>query len=155
WSDLSTDDSMDWDYSSAPSGNVVQMGRMELTGKPGSQDATVALGFGASTSTALTAARDSLAAGYTASERAYEAGWHRYLAGLPRPRSVAGHEQLYDTSLMVLAASEDKTYRGGGIASPSMAWVWGQLAGYNGPYHLVWSRDLYEMATAEIAAGDR
>jgi glucoamylase len=56
---------------------------------------------------------------------------------------------------MVLGASEDKTYRGAFIASPTMAWVWGQLPGYNGPYHLVWSRDLYEMATAEIAAGYR
>src|SRR6201999_476775 len=121
----------------------------------GSQDATLALGFGASSPDALAAAKDSLATGYGAAERAYRAGWHRFLAGLPRPRSVAGHEQRYDTSLMVLAASEDKIYRGGEIASPTMAWVWGQLAGYNGPYHLVWARDLYEMATAEIAAGDR
>ena len=54
-----------------------------------------------------------------------------------------------------MAALEDKTYRGAGIASPSMAWVWGQIAGYSGPYHLVWSRDLYQVATAQIAAGDR
>ena len=56
---------------------------------------------------------------------------------------------------MVLAGLEDKTYRGGGIASPSMAWIWGQIPGYSGPYHLVWSRDLYQVATAQIAAGDR
>ena len=36
-----------------------------------------------------------------------------------------------------------------------MAWVWGTLPGYSGPYHLVWSRDLYQVATAQIAAGDR
>ena len=54
-----------------------------------------------------------------------------------------------------MEALEDKTYRGAGIASPSMAWVWGQLAGYSGPYHLVWSRDLYQVATAQLAAGDR
>jgi len=56
---------------------------------------------------------------------------------------------------MVLAAAEDKTYRGGAIASPSMAWVWGNLVNYSGPYHLVWSRDLYQAATAQLAAGDR
>ena len=56
---------------------------------------------------------------------------------------------------MVLAGLEDKTYRGAGIAAPSMAWVWGTLEGYSGPYHLVWSRDLYQVATAQIAAGDR
>ncbi len=64
-------------------------------------------------------------------------------------------ETTYDVSLMVLRALEDKTYRGGGIASPSMAWVWGQLVNYSGPYHLVWSRDLYQVATAQLAAGDR
>jgi glucoamylase len=155
WSDLQADKTMDAHYRSAPNGNVVQTGRMELTGKRGSQDATLALGFGASAPAALSAANASLAAGYGRAERAYRSGWRDYLAGFKRPRSVTGHEQLYDVSLMVLAASEDKTYRGAGIASPTMAWVWGQLAGYNGPYHLVWSRDLYQVATAQIAAGDR
>ena len=36
-----------------------------------------------------------------------------------------------------------------------MAWVWGTIPGYSGPYHLVWSRDLYQVASAQIAAGDR
>ncbi len=155
WSDLRADDTMDWNYASAPAGNVVQTGRLELTGKAGSRDATLALGFGTSSPAARSAANASLASGYETAERAYRSGWHGYLSDRSRPRSVAGHEQLYDVSLMVLAASEDKTYRGAGIASPTMAWVWGQLAGYNGPYHLVWSRDLYQVATAQLAAGDR
>src|SRR5947209_5972353 len=155
WSDLSSNYAMDWNYNSAPDGNVMQTGRMELTGKPGSQDATLALGFGPSASAALAAAQASVAGGFDAAQLAYQSGWHGYLAGRSRPVSVAAHEQLYDVSLMVLAASEDKTYRGAFIASPTMAWVWGQIPGYNGPYHLVWARDLYQMATAEIAAGDR
>ncbi len=56
---------------------------------------------------------------------------------------------------MVMAATEDKTFRGALIASPSMPWVWGNIAGYSGPYHLVWSRDAYQVATAMLAAGDR
>ena len=58
---------------------------------------------------------------------------------------------------MTLAAHEDKTYRGGYIASPSMPWVWATTAIENpsGAYHLVWSRDLYQIATALLAAGDR
>ena len=155
WSDLHTDYSMDWNYTSAPNGNVVQTGRLELTGKRGSQDATLSLGFGTSAPSAAAAANASLARGFGPAEHAYQSGWHDYLAARPRPSSVVGHEQLYDVSLMVLAASEDKTYRGAFIASPTMAWVWGQIAGYNGPYHLVWSRDLYQMASAELAAGDR
>ena len=56
---------------------------------------------------------------------------------------------------MTLAAHEDKTYRGGYIASPTMPWVWGTgLENPSGAYHLVWSRDLYQIATALKAAGD-
>ena len=146
---------MDWNYTSAPNGNVVQTGAMALTGKPGSQDATIALGFGDHRAGGVGERARLAGRGFDAAEHAYQSGWHHYLAGHPRPWSVAGHEELYDVSLMVLGASEDKTYRGAFIASPTMAWVWGQLPGYNGPYHLVWSRDLYEMATAEIAAGYR
>ena len=56
---------------------------------------------------------------------------------------------------MVLAASEDKTFRGGFVASPTMPWAWGTgLNNPSGAYHLVWSRDLYEIVTALIADGD-
>src|SRR4051812_26657239 len=47
-----------------------------------------------------------------------------------RPASVAHHPQeraLYDQSVMVLAASEDKANRGAYVASPTMPWVWGTL----------------------------
>jgi glucoamylase len=57
---------------------------------------------------------------------------------------------------MVLADSEDKANRGAFVASPTMPWVWGTgLENPSGAYHLVWSRDLYEMATSLLAAGDR
>jgi len=37
-----------------------------------------------------------------------------------------------------------------------MPWVWGTgLENPSGAYHLVWSRDLYQIATALLAAGDR
>ena len=65
---------------------------------------------------------------------------------------------VYEQSLLVLAASEDKIYRGASIASPSMPWIWGTLKleadQRSGPYHLVWPRDLYHVATAQKAAGD-
>jgi glucoamylase len=58
---------------------------------------------------------------------------------------------------MVLAASEDKRHPGAFIASPSMPWAFGsdrRLANGFGPYALVWSRDLYQIASAMLAAGD-
>jgi glucoamylase len=155
WTDLETDHRMDWTYRSAPEGNVVQTGETALSGLRGGRRLTLALGFGDSGREASAVTRRSLHGGFERAVRSYEDGWHDYLRDLKRPRSVAGMETTYDVSLMVLAAAEDKTFRGAGIASPSMAWVWGNLVNYSGPYHLVWSRDLYQAATAQLAAGDR
>ena len=156
WTDLRSDFRMDWAYDTASAaGNVVQTARLPLTGVGGKRRATLALGFGAAPASAAATAKASLAGGFASAADRYAAGWREYLGGLARPASVKGRERLYDVSLMVMAALEDKTYRGAGIASPSMAWVWGTIPGYSGPYHLVWSRDLYQVASAQIAAGDR
>jgi glucoamylase len=157
WQDLQ-DGELDSTYTSAPNGNVVQTAQTSLTGLAGSQQVTVALGFGADSGAALTGARASLAAGFGTARTAYEAGWHAYLDGLKKgvPASAAGQSTLYNVSVMTLAAHEDKTYHGGYIASPSMPWIWGspKIENPSGAYHLVWSRDLYQIATALIAAGD-
>src|SRR3954452_24227914 len=157
WQDLRSDYRMDWTYTSAPNGNVVQTGKVGVTGLKGSQHVTLALGFGGTTTGALAAARGSLGAGFGPVSIAYENGWHTYLASLkPRPASAASYAVDYDVSAMTLAAHEDKTYRGGYIASPTMPWVWGTgLENPSGAYHLVWSRVLYQIASALLAAGDR
>ncbi len=156
WSDLRSDHRMDWSYDAAQPGNVVQLAATSLTGLGHSRHMTLALGFGAAPGDAARTSAASLRDGFPALAARYAGGWHDYLGALGRPRSVAGGlEREYDASLMTLAASEDKTYRGALIASPSMPWVWGNIAGYSGPYHLVWSRDAYQVATALLAAGDR
>lgn len=155
WTDLRGDHRMDWTYDARQPGNVVQLAATRLTGLRGRQHLTLAVGFGADPRAAAATAAASLRTGFAASAARYASGWHDYLGALPRPRSAAGIEREYDASLMVLAASEDKTYRGAFVAAPSMPWVWGNIAGYSGPYHLVWSRDAYQMATALLAAGDR
>ncbi|SEM03127.1 glucoamylase [Stigmatella aurantiaca] len=157
WSDLQSDFTQDWEYSAPTAGNVVQTARLEVDGQD-RQEVTLALGFGTTGDEAHTAARDSLASGFDTVAERYAAGWHGYLDGLPRaPASAQPWQATYDVSLMVLAASEDKTYRGAFVASPSMPWVWGngEVERPSGPYHLVWSRDQYQVATALLAAGDR
>ena len=129
-------------------GNVVQTAA--LTGKR----CTLALGFGESATRAVTAARSSLARGFEAVRREYERGWQGYVATLPR---ISKHQQQFNMAAMVLKGLEDKTFRGAVIASPSSAWGGGPNA--NEPtvsgYHAVWSRDLYHVATAFEAMGDR
>jgi glucoamylase len=157
WQDLRDDYRMDWTYESAPNGNVVQTGQTRLTGLRGSQDMTLALGFGATPGAATGAAKGSLASGFEKLSKSYTRGWRSYLDRLRRePSSAKAFGPLYDVSVMTLAAHEDKTFRGAYIASPTMPWAWGHgLDNPSGAYHLVWSRDLYQIATALLAAGDR
>jgi glucoamylase len=144
--------------SSSANGTVVQTGRLKLTGLKGSQHVTIALGFGSDEAKALDTASESLATGFERASKDYAGGWNKYLQSLrPVPPSLASprERELYAVSSMVLAASEDKTYRGAFIASPSIPWAFGTgLVNPSGPYHGVWSRDLYEIATALIAEGD-
>lgn len=136
-------------YARASSGNVVQLARV----KPDASF-TLALSFGKDTTEALQSARASLAKGFERARDEYERGWHEYVRKL---RQVAPpYERQFEMAAMVLKAHEDKTHRGAMIASLSVPWGGGPNAneGGTGGYHLVWARDLYEVATAFEAMGD-
>ena len=115
---------------------------------------TLALSFAKTPDQAVATARASLARGFSAVRREYEAEWQRYVATLPR---IAKHQRQFNMAAMVLKGLEDKTYRGAVIASPSTPWGGGPNS--NEPnttgYHAVWSRDLYHVATALESMGDR
>lgn len=137
-------------YERAENGNVVQVARIQ------DPDAfTLVLAFGKNSAGALRNARASLAKGFARARREYEARWHSYAASLHRVEPK--YERQFNMAAMVLKALEDKTYRGAIIASPSTPWGGGSNA--NEPtisgYHAVWSRDLYQVATALYAIGDR
>jgi glucan 1,4-alpha-glucosidase len=137
-------------YARASDGNVVQVARVK-----GETPFTLALGFGKDTAEALRNARASLAAGFERAREEYEAAWHAYVAGLRRV--PAKYRQQFEMAAMVLRAHEDKTFRGAMIASLTVPWGGGPNANESnvGGYHLVWARDLYEVATAFEAMGDR
>jgi glucoamylase len=126
---------------SAQDGIVSTTASTPLTGRPGHQALTLALGFGGTPHQAVATARASLGAGWIRAAITYEIGWHRYLASLRKPpRSLAtlSERREYVTSEMVLAASEDKTFRGAFVASPTMPWAWGTgLQTPSGP--ITWS----------------
>jgi glucoamylase len=156
WTDLASDHRMDWTYHASEPGNVVQTGLTRLTGLVGGRHLTLAIGFAGTTSGAVARARASLAAGFGAARQRYSAGWHHYLASLrPVPGSARHFATEYHVSQMVLAASEDKTFRGGFVAAPGRPWAWANVLQQFAVYHAVWSRDLYQIATALIAMGDR
>ena len=85
----------------------------------------------------------------------YVAGWKEYAGSLKHVNP--SYEKMFQLSAMVLKAHEDKTFRGAMIASMSLPWGFAVNASEPnaGGYHLVWARDLYEIATGLLAAGDR
>ncbi|HEU4785977.1 MAG TPA: glycoside hydrolase family 15 protein [Gemmatimonadaceae bacterium] len=142
-------------YSHADNGNVTGLGRVASVPRRGDVSFRIAVAFGASAQEALAAGRASLAdaAGGATLER-YSAGWRSYVARLKPPDPEFADQ--YATAAMVLAAHEDKTHRGAMIASLTIPW--GDRTDASeanvGGYHLVWSRDLYHVATAFEAMGD-
>jgi glucoamylase len=145
--DLLADGRMDWHYRSAAPGSLVQTAAL-------APRSTLALGFGPAAGNAISAATSSLRRGFRPVSRDFAYGWNQYLAGLRPPPPSVSDPGLYRVSTMVLAASEDKTHPGAYVAAPASPWAFGR-DDPSGPYHLVWSRDLYQIATALLAAGDR
>ncbi len=155
WTDLANDHTMDWTYTAAEPGNVVQLGRTSLTGLPGARQLTMAVGFGETVGASARVAARSLASGFPRVAEAYATGWRVYLGSLDdRPQSADRWRREWRVSAMVLAASEDKTYRGGFVAAPGRPWAWAFELRDIPVYHAVWSRDQYQIATGLLAVGD-
>jgi glucoamylase len=149
YTDLLLHHRLEWTYARAENGNVVQAAKLA------GNRFTLALGFGPNADTAVEAARASLNRGFAAISTEYANGWHDYVKTLRREAGPYARE--FRLAGMVLKAHEDKTYRGAMIASMSIPW--GNAVKADAPtvggYHLIWARDLYEVATALLAAGDR
>jgi glucoamylase len=155
WSDLREDFTLDWSYAARRRGNVVQVGATRLTGLTAGERLRLALGFGRAEGSALAAAKAALARGVASARAEYSAGWRAYFGRLrPPPASAAAWRPAYDASVMLLAAHEDKTFRGGFVAAPGRPWAWANELQHLPVYIAVWSRDLYEIATGLLAAGD-
>ena len=111
---------------------------MKVNGLQNHRDVTVAIGFGSTRTAALNTATASLTRGFADARTAYDAGWASYLAGLrPVPASAKDWATEWNVSAMVLAASEDKTVRGGYVASPGRPWAWANSLQDLAVYHAV------------------
>ena len=158
-----TDESTD-----APDGNVVQTARLDTT-RTG--EARLVLGFGRTQAQAVGVAGATLGESTRALRDSYVAEWQAYDDGLVRPsRTLPGlsrqrSHQLaaaYYVGVNVLKASEDKQFPGAIVAAPASPWGQAVSAGtaqdgrapYFGSYREVFSRDLYEVFTGMLVAGD-
>jgi glucoamylase len=136
----------------AVNGNIVQVAKVPVFS--GSRNFSVILGFGKDTNEALAVANESEEKGFVRSLAEYEKGWADYVKTLPRVD--AKYQAQFNMAAMQLKAHEDKANPGANIASMSVPWGGGANANEPniGGYHLVWSRDLYQVFTAFMAIGD-
>lgn len=137
---------------SAPDGNLALAG--EIPWQPG-RPVRLALGFGRSREDAAFAVHRLLTVGEPSVTAAYVREWKEYLARIEdlTPASFDGGH-LFRQSARVLRTHMDKRTPGALVASLSIPWGYAAGDGNVGGYHLVWSRDLYEAATAFLALGD-
>jgi glucoamylase len=146
------------EYNRAEKGNVVQVGKLlnpAIAREYCCPPYTLALGFGRTPDEALNAAQGSLNKGFEACQSEYKKGWRNYLRTI---RKVGRKYQAqFNMAAMVLKAHEDKTFRGANVASLTVPWGGGENANEAnvGGYHTVWARDLYQVATAFQAMGDK
>lgn len=152
-------------FNRAENGNVVQFSPLpfktqKLTYnenglKKVSNNATIALGFGKTPEKALQTARTSLQKGFVKCLAEYDKGWSDYVNTLSKVEPK--YQAQFNMAAMILKAHEDKTARGANIASLTVPWGGGNNANENtvAGYHLIWARDLYQVATAYVALGDK
>jgi glucoamylase len=174
WQDLMQNFKMDWEFGSATNGNVAIMGEIDLgiIDDPGklrdgaggaavaaggagrtAREFTVAIGIGEGHHPALQKTMGALSMPFAEQCKRFIVQWQR----AARPEWLAGKAKdggkLVRASDAVLLAHEDKAYPGAFVASASIPW--GQVKGDDdlGGYHLVWTRDMVQTATALLACG--
>ena len=153
WQDLMHNFKMDWEFRAAENGNIALTGEIDL---PDSGEFTIAIAFGRSYQSAATKLFQSLAEPFAGKTRRLCSSVATRGRSIPnsisattRPMTAA----MYRLSRCVLLAHEDKVFQGAIVASMSIPW--GETKGDQdlGGYHLVWTRDLVQSASALLATG--
>ena len=152
WQDLMANYVMDWEFHAAENGNVALTAEIDV---PESGEFTMAVACGGSYQSAATKLMQSMFEPFDQHREGYARQWQR--VGI-NPKFEYADDTLdegsmYRLSRCVLLCHEDKLFQGAMVASMSIPW--GETKGDNdrGGYHLVWTRDLVQSATALLATG--
>jgi glucoamylase len=141
---------MTWQFGQALDGNIAVMGEIDVAAN---REFTIAISFGDGNHAAIAQLMQTLATPYDEHQRRFLLQWGRSIS--PPKMSSASKDggKLMRISHNVLLTHEDKTYSGAFIASASIPW--GNSKGDTdlGGYHLVWTRDMVQTATALLASG--
>src|SRR5256885_10748944 len=152
WQDLMTNFKMDWEFRTAEGGNIALTGEIDL---PGDGEFTIAIACGGSYQSTAAKLLQSLAEPVESHREGYVRQWQRAVVN-PRfdfSGDTSDGGGMYRLSRCVLLAHEDKLFQGALVASMSIPWGETKDDKDLGGYHLVWTRDLVQSATALLATG--
>ncbi|MGB6975785.1 MAG: glycoside hydrolase family 15 protein [Terracidiphilus sp.] len=153
--DVMKEFTMQHEFGSATNGNLAVLGELAMgkAGADGAREFTLAIGIGEGHHTALQKTVGALASPYAEMRERFIAQWKRAANPEWLAEKAGDGGKLMRASHNVLLAHEDKTYSGAFVASASIPW--GQAKGDDdlGGYHLVWTRDMVQTATALLACG--
>src|SRR5437867_4714177 len=153
WQDLTGNFKMDWEFRKAEKGNIALTGEIDLTDIG---EFTIAVACGGSYPSTAAKLLQSLAEPFESHRERYVRQWQRTVVN-PKfdvSKETSDGGGMYRLSRCVLLAHEDKLFQGAMVASMSIPW--GETKGGDadlGGYHLVWTRDLVQSATALLATG--
>jgi glucoamylase len=167
WQDLMQNFKMDWEFGSATDGNVAVMGEIDLDCRGvlrhgvvrsasdglAAREFTLAIGIGEGHHTAAQKTMASLATPYEEQRERFIEQWHRVANPEWLAAKAGDGGRLMRASHNILLAHEDKTFSGAFVASASIPWGQAKNDADLGGYHLVWTRDMVQTATALLACG--
>ncbi len=141
---------MTWQYGQALDGNIALMGEIDLARN---REFTIAISFGDGHHAAIAQMMQTLSSPYKDLQERFLDQWARSVAPARLATAAMDGGRLMRISHNVLLTHEDKTYSGAFIASASIPWGASKGDSDLGGYHLVWTRDMVQTATALLACG--
>ena len=150
YQDLFQHGRMTWQYGLATNGNIACMGEVEVAGN---REFTIAIGLGEGHHAAISSMKQSLCTDFAAMSKRFVEQWRRATAPVSFDSVAGDGGALSRVSHSVIYAHEDKRFPGAFIASASIPWGASKGDADLGGYHLVWTRDMVQSATALLACG--
>ena len=150
YTDLSEHLRMSWSFDQALNGNVAMMGEIDVCRH---REFTIAIALGRGHHSALSSLMHSLSIPFEQLQERFIEEWHRALAPAALAEFSTDNGKLMRASHAMILTHEDKTYAGAFIASASIPWGASKSDDDLGGYHLVWTRDMVQSATALLACG--
>jgi glucoamylase len=114
---------------------------------------TLGVGFGRTPHSAATHLLQAFATSFAGQREKYVSQWQRTRAEVDLSAHTKDGGSMMRLSRCVLLAHEDKIYQGAFVASLSIPWGDKKDDSDRGGYHLVWTRDMVQTATALLACG--